>query len=48
MNLYTTDGLPVAEGYTLKTYDNRIIVTAYNENCNNEIIALAEDACRAD
>lgn len=48
MNLYNTDGLPVAEGYTLKTYDNGIIVTAYNENGNNEIIALAEDACRAD
>lgn len=48
MMRYNPDGLPVAEGYTVKTYDNGIIVTAYNDNGNEEIIALAEAACRAE
>lgn len=48
MVLYNADGLAVAQGYTVKTYDNGIIVTAYNENGNDEIIALAEAACRAE
>lgn len=45
---YDPTGLTVAQGFTVKTYDNGIIVTAYNENGNNEIIALAEAACRAE
>lgn len=48
MDLYNTDGLAVAQGYTVKTYDNGIIVTAYDESGNNDIIKLAEDACRAE
>lgn len=45
---YDPTGLTVAQGFTVKTYDNGIIVTSYNENGNNEIIALAEAACRAE
>ena len=48
MDHYNTDGLPVAEGYTIKTYDNGIIVTAYDDKGNTDIITLAEDACRAE
>lgn len=45
---YDPTGLTIAQGFTVKTYDNGIIVTAYNENGNDEIIALAEAACRAE
>ena len=48
MVLYNADGLAVAQGYTVKTYDNGIIVTAYDENGNDAIIKLAEDVCRAE
>ena len=48
MVLYNADGLAVAQGYTVKTYDNGIIVTAYDENGNDAILKLAEDACRAE
>ena len=45
---YDPTGLTIAQGFTTKIYDNGIIVTAYDENGNNDIIALAEDACRAE
>ena len=48
MVLYNADGLAVAQGYTVKTYDNGIIVTAYDENGNDAVIKLAEDVCRAE
>ncbi len=48
MVLYNADGLAVAQGYTVKTYDNGIIITAYNESGNTEIIELAEACCRAE
>ena len=46
MVLYNTDGLAVAQGFTVKMYDNGVIVTASGEN--DAVIALAEDACRAE
>lgn len=48
MVLYNADGLAVAQGFTVKTYENGVIVTAYDENGNDAIIKLAEDACRAE
>lgn len=48
MVLYNADGLAIAQGYTVKTYDNGIIVTAYDENGNDAVIKLAEDVCRAE
>ena len=45
---YDPTGLTIAQGFTTKIYDNGIIVTAYDENGNNNIIALAEDVCRAE
>lgn len=44
---YDPSALPIAEAYTVKTYDNGIIVLAHGENDNDTILALAEDACRA-
>lgn len=45
---YNTSGLPVAQAYTVKTYDNGVIITAHGEAGNDDIIALAEDASRAE
>ena len=45
---YDPNGLAVAQSFTVKTYDNGVIVTAYDTNGNNDIIQLVEDACRAE
>ncbi len=45
---YDPTGLAIAQGFTTKIYDNGIIITAYDESGNTEIIELAEAACRAE
>lgn len=37
----------VAEGFTLKTYDNGVVVAAYDTEGNDAVISLVEEACRA-
>ena len=45
---YNPSGLPIAQAFTVKTYDNGVIVTAHGENGNDDIIALAEEVCRTE
>ena len=48
MAKYDPTGLTVAQAFSVKTYDNGVIVTAFSESGNDSIFALAEDACRAE
>ena len=48
MTKYDPSGLAVAQAFSVKTYDNGVIVTAFSESSNDSIFTLAEDACRAE
>ncbi|MBQ7983066.1 MAG: hypothetical protein IJ302_05830 [Clostridia bacterium] len=43
---YNPDGQSIAEGFTTQIYDNGVVVTAYDTNGNDTVLALVDNACR--
>ncbi len=47
MVLYNGEAVGIAEGYSMKTYDNGVIITAYDEEGNDIVFSLVDAACAA-
>ncbi len=45
MVLYNGEAVGIAEGYTMKTYDNGVIIAAYDEDGNDIVFSLIDAAC---
>ncbi len=47
MVLYNGEAVGIAEKFTVRTYDNGVILTAYDEDGNDIVFSLVDAACAA-